>query len=165
MLEMKGRIDANDYVRAQYLHLRPRLLYKILGGVVLAAFVLAAWLSLTSGDLDAMDFLVFALVIFLVLNFTVYLPWKTRRLYKQQKSLQGELSYVFNNDGVAVDSENGNWKTPWTDYVRWKKNDQLLLLYLSDCIYHMIPKRLFVDPGDFDKLCALVGQKIKSGDH
>ena len=163
MLEMKGVIDASDYVRAQYLHLRPRLIYKILGFLVLAAFVWAAWLSLTVGDLDVMDFVFIALPILLILNFAVYLPWKTRRLYKQQKSLQGELTFSFDEDGVTVQSENGSWRTAWTDYVRWKKNDQLVLLYLSDCMYHMIPKRFSTEAGDFDTLCELVGQKLRSG--
>jgi hypothetical protein len=40
----------------------------------------------------------------------------------------------------------------------------MILLYFSDCTYHMIPKTLFSDSDDFDKLLELVGSKVKRQD-
>jgi hypothetical protein len=161
LLEIRGILEPGDYIRAQYLHLRPRLTYKIIGVLVIAAFVWAAWLSLTIGDVDIMDFLFVSLPFLLILHFAVYLPWKTRRIFKQQKALQRKLVFTFDAEGVTTEAENGNWKTPWEDYVRWKKNDRLILLYVSDCMYHMLPKRLLAEPGDFDSLSELVKEKVE----
>lgn len=49
---------------------------------------------------------------------------------------------------------------PWSDYLKWKKNDHLILIYLSDCVYHMLPRRMFVDQSEFEKLGDLLTKKI-----
>jgi hypothetical protein len=160
MIEVKGIIQPGDYVKAQYLHMRPRPLYEILGIIVLALFFWATWIAITDDDHDAFDLLYLALIIALILNYTVYIPWKTRRVYRQHKALQRELSFKFDATGALVTNENGQSRMPWSDYLRWKQNDHLILIYLSDSMYHMLPSRLFVDPDDFEKLGELLTSKI-----
>jgi len=160
MIEVKGVFQPSDYVRAQYLHIRPRPLYKVLGAIVLILFLWAAWLALTSDDFGAFDVLFLVTIIAFVLNFTVYIPWKTRRVYRQQKALQRELSFKFDDAGVSVSNENGQSVTPWDDYLKWKQNDRLILLYLSDCMYHMLPKRMFAESADFNRLGELLIRRI-----
>ena len=160
MIEATGILTSGDYVRAQYLHIRPRLAYKILGVLILALFTWAAWFSFASENTELLDLFFVVAIVFLILNFAVYLPWKTRRIYKQQKALQRELAFVFDEDGVSVSSQNGQSVTPWDDYLKWKQNDQLILIYLSDCMYHMLPKGLFVDPADFDRVRDLLREHI-----
>ena len=162
MIEVKGVLQPGDYVRAQYLHLRPRPIYKIVGIIILALSLWAGWHSITSGDLSTLDYLFFLAIIFLILNFAVYLPWKTRRIYRQQKALHRELRMKFDDVGVTAENENGRSSTPWEDYLKWKQNDQLILLYFSDCLYHMVPKRFFADAHDFEKLRELIPGKIGS---
>ena len=160
MIEAKGVFQSSDYVRAQYLHTRPRPVYKVLGAIVLALFLWAAWHSLTSGDFGVFDLLFLATAVLLILNFTVYLPWKTRRIYRQQKALQRELAYKFDDDGVSVTNENGQSLTPWDDYLKWKQNDNLILLYLSDCMYHMLPNRFFSNANEVDGLREILRSRI-----
>ena len=163
MLEMSGVLEANDYIRAQYLHLRPRLLYKIIGVVVLALVVWGYWLALNDTPYDAWDILFLALPILLVFQFTVYLPWKTRRLYRQQKAMQRHLTYTIDDHGISVESDNGTWKTPWEDVHRFKMNDRLILLYVSDCLYQILPKRFLSEPNDYERLRGLVMEKVSKG--
>ena len=160
MIEVNGIFQPRDYVRAQYLHIRPRPFYKVLGTLVLALFLWAAWLSLTSGDFGAFDVLFLVTIVALILNFTVYIPWKTRRVYRQQKALQREQSFKFDDAGASISNENGQATMPWSDYLKWKQNDHLILLYLSDCMYHMLPRRMFVDPTAFERLGEILTSKI-----
>ena len=160
MIEIAGMYEPSDYVRAQYLHIRPRPVYKVLGVLVLALFFWAAWLVITDDEIDGLDFLFLAMILALILNFTVYIPWKTRRVFNQQKALHRELVFKFDDSGISVTNENGQSTTPWDDYLRWKQNDQLALLYMSDCLYHMVPKRFFSDPADADRLIELVTMRI-----
>jgi len=162
MIEIKGTLLAEDYVSAQYLHLRPRPIFRIFGIIVLALFLWAGWYSLTSGEPDVLDYIFFLAMGYLILNFAVYLPWKTRRIYRQQKALQRELTMKFDEVGVNAENENGRSRTSWEDFHKWKANDQLILLYLSDCLYHMVPKRFFTDVGDFEQLRELLPGKIGS---
>lgn len=160
MIEVKGVFQPSDYVRAQYLHIRPRPLYKVLGVIVLVLFLWAAWLAFTSDDFGAFDILFLVTIVAFILNFTVYIPWKTRRVYRQQKALQRGLSFKFDDAGASISNENGHSTSPWSDYLKWKQNDHLILIYLSDCMYHMLPRRMFVDPGGFEKLGELLTRRI-----
>jgi hypothetical protein len=72
-----------------------------------------------------------------------YIPWKAKRVFRQQKSLQREFSLSWNADGAHVKDANGDYSSAWSDFVRWKENDRLFLLYLSDVMFYMIPKRAF----------------------
>jgi len=164
VIEVNGTLQPNDYVRAQFLNLRPRPVYKVVGVILLAAAIWAGWYSFSQGDIELLDYLFVAAILFLILNFAVYLPWKTRRIYKQQKAMQRELTYRFDESGVFASNENGQSTTPWEDYLKWKQNDHMILLYLSDCLYHMIPKTLFHQSDDFDKLLELVKSKVERRD-
>ena len=160
MIEVKGIIQPSDYVSAQYLHMRPRPIYKVLGAFISVLVLWAAWIAITDEDRRAFDLLYPTLVIAMILNFAVYLPWKTRRIYGQQKALQRELTFRFDENGALITTENGQTATPWSDYLRWKQNNHLILIYLSDCMYHMLPRRLFLDPDGFEKLGELLTSKI-----
>ncbi|RLA46153.1 MAG: hypothetical protein DRR42_18690 [Gammaproteobacteria bacterium] len=160
MIEVKGMLQPSDYVRAQYLHIRPRPILKAIGILILALVLWTAVYSIWTRDFGTLDYLFYLAILFLILNFAVYLPWKTRRIYKQQKSLQRELTFKFDDEGVSASNENAQSLTPWEDYLKWKHNDQLILLYFSDCMYHMVPKRLFADVADFDELRELLPHRI-----
>ena len=72
-----------------------------------------------------------------------YIPWKAKRVFRQQKSLQRQFNLSWNADGVHVKDANGEYSSAWTDFVRWKEDDRLFLLYISDVMFYMIPKHAF----------------------
>jgi YcxB-like protein len=73
----------------------------------------------------------------------VYVPRKARKVFRQQKSFQREFSLSWNNDGVRSKDANGEYSTGWSDFIRWKENERLFLLYVSDIQFYMVPKRAF----------------------
>ena len=165
MIDVTGMLLPDDYVRAQYLHLRPRLAFKILGVLIVFAALWAIWYSMSKGGLIGpgwIDYLFFAAIVYLCLSFFVYLPWKTRRTYRQQKSLQRESRMMFDEAGIVVDNELGHATVPWSDYVKWKENDHLFLLYVSDPVFHVLPKRYFSGADEVEKLRQILQAKIGS---
>jgi len=159
MIEVTGRLLPEDYVRAQYLHIRPRLAYKFLGTLIMLAVFWATWYTLFGDDDESFvlaDLILPVAILYLALFFFAYIPWKTRRTYKQQKSLQREQRMKFDEFGFSAENELGRSTTPWSDFVKWKENDHLFLLYISDPLYHMVPKRLFSDAGNADRLRQLL---------
>lgn len=158
MIEISGKLSADDYVRAQYLHIRPRLAFKVVGALLIAAFVWTVWISFTGGSSDLPSwpgFVVVAASIYLLAFFFIYIPWRSRRTYGQQKSLRRESRMKVSESGIQVENEVGQATVPWTDYAKWKENDRLFLLYLSDPVFHLVPKRFFSnveDVSDFRQL-------------
>ena len=81
-----------------------------------------------------------------------YVPWKARRVFRQQKSFQREFALSWNTDGVHSKDANGEYSSGWSDFTRWRENERLFLLYLSDIQFYMVPKRAFnsgVELNDF----------------
>ena len=163
MIELEGRLEPRDYVRAQYLTMRPRRIFVIAGLVVLAAFSWALWYSFFGGGASKrgiIDYLMLAAAAYLIFNFSVYVPWRARKTFRQQKSMQREIRWRFADTGVSIELEQSHGEVPWSDFLKWKENDHLFLLYVSDPLFYMLPKRLFESAGDVDGLREMLRSYI-----
>lgn len=139
--------NAEDYVNAMKLHAlwsRRRLLVHL--GVIAVALIVVAtsrssyWLEVLSSAL--LGGAVAAVVLYGVLRI-FYLPWKARRMFAQQKSLHAGYDFQWTDDGLVVDGRNARSQTAWGDYLKRKENDRVALLYHSDLLFQMLPKRAF----------------------
>jgi len=45
---------------------------------------------------------------------------------------------------------------PWSDFLKQRESDRLYLLYLSDALFLMMPKRVFHDDGLSKSFAAMV---------
>ena len=147
-MKIHCQITPGDYIEAQYLHLRPRPLFKYIGILLFALAILAslqqfvfptprlvAWLpSATLGCL-----LYFALLYF------VLIPKRIRKIYKQQKSLQSPYESNITEEAYGTVGVQGTARIPWTEFYKFKTGKNMILVYQSDAIYHIFPKRWFTD--------------------
>jgi hypothetical protein len=69
---------------------------------------------------------------------------------------------MFDETGIVADNEFGHATVPWSDYVKWKENDHLFLLYVSDPVFHIVPKRYFGGADDVEKLRQILKAQIGS---
>jgi hypothetical protein len=53
---------------------------------------------------------------------------------------------------AARDGKNAQSLTPWADYRKWTENGELFLLYQSDRLFQMMPKRAFASAEDMREL-------------
>jgi hypothetical protein len=81
----------------------------------------------------------YAVVYFLIV------PTRAGLTYRRQKALQRPYDVGWNANGVAIDNEFSNGVTPWSDYRKWRESKGLFLLYLSDRLFHLLPKRAFAN--------------------
>ncbi len=72
-------------------------------------------------------------------------PNRARALYRQQKNLPTEHQVSWDDQCVYIHSERYNENLRWTDLLKAKENDALVLLYRSNYNLSMIPKRSFSD--------------------
>jgi len=65
------------------------------------------------------------------------------------------------DDGVIISSPNrGEWKVSWAEAHKWKSNDKIILVYLSDRMFRMFPRRWFASDADFQDLKNLLLKTI-----
>lgn len=84
---------------------------------------------------------------------TLYLilPRKVRRLHSQQSDPAFPFAYSWDADAVYAEGKSGNLQRPWKNYHKWKENDHIILLYHSDNLFEMLPKRWFNDAEQRDE--------------
>lgn len=95
----------------------------------------------------------------------LYIPWQVSRAHKQRKEFNTPLTYSWDANSLEVQSAAGTWKREWTNYIKYKEDDRLFLLYLSDNLFEMVPKSWFRDQeqiAEFRELAVHVGKKQSS---
>ena len=143
---IQGTFTPNDLVSANWTHLRPRRFIGMTGLAIVALFCWALWFGLSDGathDPPWMRFGLLGVAIYLVVTFGIWLPYRTRRTFRQRKDLQRACSFVATREGLQFASDSVQGIKPWSDYLKWREGRAVLLLYVSDAQYQIIPKRFF----------------------
>lgn len=145
---------AQDIVHAHRLHFRQymrsragvtRLLLTCAIGTLAFFLVMAA----LSRPYDALvPTVIFALVVPFVTSVLLFaVNYATsgrlaRRTLAQQKSLRGPIVVSWTDAGVTFTGDNGEARLKWTDFVKTSQDEHVFLLYESDWLYRMVPKRV-----------------------
>lgn len=162
-MKLHCQLTADDYIRARFLHMRPRPVFKWLGIVVVVAVVLALalpWLVPGSGGPGITPPLILlGAVAYFGLIFGVVIPRRTRIVYKQQKTLQAPYDVEISEDQYQATSAHGACAMPWQDFHQYKVGPTLILVYQSDALFHMFPKRWFAD-GEFAELQQILTRNL-----
>lgn len=142
------RLDyvAEDYVSAAKLHglwSKRRLLTVV--GIAIAAGVALLVLHPRWPAVAAAGVLggAIGLLACYALSWSFYLPWKARRMFGQQKSLHETYELEWDEQGLSVHGRLAQSTTPWDAYLKKKENERIVLLYQSDLLFQMLPKRAF----------------------
>lgn len=69
-------------------------------------------------------------------------PIMARRVYRQQRSLQGGIALSWTDEELQFDTEYGQFAMPWSHFARWAEDKHTFLLFESDRLYRIIPKRV-----------------------
>ena len=139
---VEGNVKERDYVIAQFLHLRPRPIFTIMGILLLAILIWAIFKGLSSLYL-------FGAMAYLVLWFFFYIPWRAKETYRQYKALSEPVSMEIRSDGLYFKRQNGEGLVPWSHIVKWRNNKELLLLYPANNVFYMIPDHFFANKEDY----------------
>jgi len=134
-MNFRGTLTEQDYVAAQFLHLRPRPVLAFVGVLLIAAYGLVLFLSPSPWT--------FGIAAYLVVSFLVYMPWKAKRNFRQYAALSEPVFVEVRSDGIHFKRQNGEGLLPWAHVRKWRHNQRLLLLYPANNIFHLIPVHFF----------------------
>jgi hypothetical protein len=142
-----GQVTEKEYIAAHKLHHRKiksliqqiTLIVFVIGIVLFFAFWARSGIVLICAALGGL------LGEFVQSRFV--LPSKLRRLYAQIRG-RADVTYSWDDEKIFLTSEHGQVARSWTDFLKAKENDELILLYINDALYEIIAKRWFVDASD-----------------
>lgn len=148
------RLTADDMAAAARLHqlasvITPRGLAFNLGLVLAVATGIflytkrpdggfGAWLVIAGGVLG---YFVTVCIIGILVLVLVVAPKLGRRQFREQKNLAEELEFSLDGKVYAVMGATSRSALPWSDYLKWTENEELMLLHVSSYYYQILPKR------------------------
>jgi hypothetical protein len=148
-----GQVTEKEYIAAHTLHRRKMqslvkqatLIVFIVGIVLFFAFSAKSGLILVCAALGGL------LGEFIQNRFI--LPSKLRRLYAQVRG-RVDVTYSWDKEKLFLSSAHGQAARSWSDFLKAKENDELILLYINDARYEIIAKRWFGDASDLNTFRA-----------
>ena len=165
MISFRGELTADDYVAANKLHMRRRGWRR---AVWVVFWVLLGVGALLSADIAVQDpkaglppllLILFIAVVQLFVRL-LYLPRRVRRVYSQQRSLQLPFEGVCTESGIESTNANTTSRLPWSHLIRWKEGPTLFVVYQSDLMFNIVPKRCFAQPEQVDEFRALLTERL-----
>jgi hypothetical protein len=148
-----GQITEEEYIAAHTLHRRKTqsILKRITILVFIIGIILFFALSAKLG-LVLMCTALGGLLGELIQN-RLILPLKLRRLCAQIRG-RVDVSYSWDGEKLFLSSEHGHAARSWSDFLKAKENDELILLYINDVRYEIIAKRWFGNASDLNAFRA-----------
>lgn len=78
-----------------------------------------------------------------------------RRIFSQQQSLHLPFTLTWNEEGMTTQSEQGTGRLPWLYVLRVLEDSRLILVYESEALARLLPRRFFTPTQQTDFLaCA-----------
>lgn len=153
MMTIHGQLTEQDYLQAQQLHMQLSGWARSLPYVALALWVVDLILVGFKASQGRPGFLLALLPVTLFFLFIrllprFLLPRQAKRLFRQNQEISAPLAMEFSENGMKFTNSFGHNERSWSHFVKWKEDEQALLLYHSDQIFNLIPKRLLAEADD-----------------
>lgn len=158
------RISRSDYERASRLHTRPRAAFKVAGLLLLfsaaAALFFAAHMFFTAGHGLFTAILILCGLTYFTLLFLVLIPRFVRRSYVRQGRLAGLQTVDVCEGGLVLGNSVGQGSLPWASVLRWKASKHVVIVYVSDGRFIILPGHAFPSAEGFRMLEQLLDEKV-----
>ena len=162
MITFKYDVQLKESIAAQYLHLRPRPWVAVVGILFQILFVAAlasSWFR--HRGFNSTDCLALFLILWTLLYFFAVLPFRARKVFKQNRFRLHETEGRIDESGISFKSDLGESHIPWDHFVKWKESRRLILLYPIDTQFLVLPKRCLGGVGGTADVLGLIGRGIK----
>ena len=135
------QLSEEHYLKAAKLYGR-RWLWRFALPYFVVLSLLMLWITSRSAGLGLsfqVGFVAFLIGV-LCYKWFVQMPARTRSVYRQQIEAQSELVCTLEEDYFGLEHKNGYVKKPWGEFQRWTLSEDLILVFLTDRAYFLIPK-------------------------
>ena len=163
-INLNIQLTPEDYIQAIFVHMRPRPVLKWAGYSVLSLAAIVIVISFYFAFADRKGFFIpiflIAMLAYLAFLFLYIQPRRVRKIFWQQKALQIPYSYSVANEAMVVKSDISDEKLPWDYFIKWKEGKKLFVIYHSDVMFRMFPKRCFTSPEEMTQFRQLLQTKL-----
>lgn len=154
------QLEEEDFLKAGRLHGR-RWLLRFALPYFAVLFALMVWFSRNFGEHRVWFLAGFSVFLVLVLGFKwfVQMPRRTRKNFRQQAEVQKEMTCSLEEEHFSMEHANGSLRKPWSEFRKWRHSEDLILLYPTDLVYFVIPRRCLTDD-EWNKVMTWLERKL-----
>ncbi len=165
---VKYSISSEDFIQAQRLHramglpLWRRSVRWLVSGWMVLVFCSVAIVPVVNKRptfgataLPLVVCVIFLLAVWIVPQYS----WK--KTFEKDRRFQQEITGEISEDGIHFVTPNSDARTNWGLFVRYLESDKIFVLYQSNQIMNVLPKRFF-GPGEAVQFHQLLQQKVSS---
>ena len=69
-------------------------------------------------------------------------PFLARRHYRKYKAIQEPIHIQLKDDGVEFSTADGKGLLRWEKILKWRQNEDYVLIYPMPRLYHIVPKTI-----------------------
>ncbi|MEM6447280.1 MAG: YcxB family protein [Cyanobacteria bacterium P01_D01_bin.123] len=118
---------------------------------LLAITAVSVGFALGMANPDIYDLIIYLIILLMFAGIFLILVPKLnkiqyRSVFKSQKTLQEEITINCDNNGIQFSANSGMFQTNWSDILRYKRGQGLILIYEGKHLFRMIPERMFSEP-------------------
>ena len=136
--------------------------------IVLSIFPILIWSMILLTEMVDFDLPLVIKAVIIVFGF-LYLPlvwlmqrYRLTRLYRTSPYLTEPLSGFITNDKLHLENKLGQCDLPWTVFIRYMENDDMVLLYQSPIIFQLLAKEFFVSQENWERAKREIITNIQS---
>jgi hypothetical protein len=166
MATVHVQLEERDYVNAAQAAARPSMRTVIALAIASALVIVGAFVGWRAGymrEAFIAGFVWFCGLIGTGIGHMVSIAPKAKRVFRQQQGLRRAHEVSWSDIGLTVSGEDGQSTTRWADFHRVREFDDQFMLFLSDAVFFMIPKRAFPDDSLMQSFRESVGSRIQRG--
>ncbi|HET7921552.1 MAG TPA: YcxB family protein [Gammaproteobacteria bacterium] len=123
-----------------------------------------AWLIYSSGPflVPGVILMAWSVLLWVLIGIAkfVLIPVIARKRFKWQKRLQRPYNLSWNKDTFYMKGEHGESHTSWSDFSKWRESKHMILVYITDGLFRLIPKRAFKDSSAVTDFSQILYDKI-----
>ncbi|MFG6094849.1 YcxB family protein [Leptothoe sp. ISB3NOV94-8A] len=165
-ISFRVQLTPKDYLKSNYLHLRPgpvrKRVYIALLVIYLLLTVFTGYSAILSANNAGNFILLLLLGAFGIYWYFILIPLATRRLAANNPYFLFENQIQISPDILEIVDANGTTRTRLTDYVKYKFNRDLIILYITDRAFHVLPRHSFPSEENFQMFLTYLQNNLGS---
>ncbi len=159
-MKCTGQISEQDFVAVQWLHLRLRPVFRVLGLLLLVLWFSALISKFLQGLESPVERVFGFATVYCVLMFGFFIPRKWKKTYREYKLIKEPFEWGFAEDKILSKTERGEAFLEWDVFIKWREGKKFILLYQASNMMNIIPKDGFESEEDLNGAMKLFREKI-----
>ena len=158
-METTYNISEEDYVRAMKLFSKTTPKIAAIYGAVAIVLLIVAILGTGAIKAGAIGGLIGGSVVGILGRYVIN-PILARRHYRKYKAIQEPITINLKEEGLELSTPDGGGLVRWDKILKWRQNEQYLLIYPMPRMYHIIPKSVAESGFELSSLITSLQERI-----